>query len=83
MWTHSLDREDPWWGSQTLPPAQQGAGAKRKGGGGSPQDESRKTEGAGIPVTFIANILAKSESPQELEALSTLLPAQITRPNPA
>ena len=73
----------PWWGSQTRLPAQQGARAKKNRGGGSPQDESRKTEGSGIPVTLIANILDKSETTQELEALSTLLPAQIARPNPA
>ena len=43
-----------------------------------------RQRGQGICVTLIiANILAKSETPQELEALSTLLPAQIAGPNPA
>ena len=73
----------PWWGSQTHLPPQQGAEGKEEWGRGSPQDESRKTEGSRIPVTLTANILAKSETPQELEALSTLLPAQIAGPNPA
>ena len=86
MWIQSLEREDPWLPGggprlTFLPSREQTA--KKNGGGGSPQDESRKTEGSRIPVTLTANILAKSETPQELEALSTLLPAQIAGPNPA
>lgn len=77
-------RSHPWLGSPTRPPAQQGAGGKQNGEGAAHRMSPERQRFQGILVTLIiANILAKSETPQELEAPSTLLPVQVARLNPA
>ena len=67
MWIQSLEKEDPWLPGGgprlTFLPSREHR-QRRIGERGSPQDESRKTEGSGIPVTLIANILGKSETTQ-------------------